>query len=290
MWLPTPCIFASIDRHFYTPRCLHRSSPASRFCQSRIAMFRLDEFKWVWQNEWWNSQRANNESIAGSCLLTAAVHTSALHSGSGCTARKASRQRDFKCGHSRNLNLFARHVFLVQSLFALFLHFFPTFLLCSSPATNFKKVTRNFACLTRITTIISVLLQEQAFCENFVVHHWWTIRVSSHSRSQTLPSLPKGSPRWAITPTRTSSTDFSKSVLPSHSDIHQHFSIERSNSTASSACLHCFVCPVSCAQLFNLFMSGWTSIMMAWYLSKSSCGLLRVIFGFCALLNNKHDI
>lgn len=143
--------------------------------------------------------------------------------------------------------------------------FFPTFLLCSSPATNFKKVTRNFACLTRITTIISVLvlLQEQAFCENFLVHHRLTIRVSSHSRSQTLPSLPKGSPRWAITPTRTSSTDFSKSLLPSHSDIHQHFSIERSNSTASSACLHCFVCPVSCAQLFNLFMSGWTSIMMA---------------------------
>ena len=110
------------------------------------------------------------------------------------------------------------------------------------PSDKFQKGHKKFRMFDKNNDHHIGNCAQTAFCDVIPYNNRGAIFRSSHSIYQTLLSLPKDLPRWVITLTRTRSTDFSKSLLPSHSDIHQHFSIERSNSTASSACLHCFVC------------------------------------------------
>ena len=163
---------------------------------------------------------AHHESFSGSYLLVAALATSILFACSR-PARKASRQRDFKCGYPHPLS--CAFACTPGSYSLLFVWPFtnrmhspppPSFSPCSSPLRSFKKATRNFACLTRTMTTTSVLVPPHlSFLSNLPSRKLPTLPPSQPT-IQILLSLRRGWLHWAITPTKTSSTDFSKSAFP----------------------------------------------------------------------------
>jgi hypothetical protein len=133
----------------------------------------------------------HHEIIAGSCQRV--VASSALYS-SGCTAGKASRQSDYRCGdpHLTSVTFFFHSQ--AMQYFIFFAHVssacvhFLTLPSCSSPARNFKKATRNFACLTRIMTITSVLCSKQwslLFAPKIMKHRYCCFLIQ-HSDSAEL--------------------------------------------------------------------------------------------------------